>query len=108
MVTLIQQMLLGDVFTYDAGMTGYCLRKYIDESYTGDVYSGGSDIPIIRYAEVLLSYLESVIMSNGTITQQLLDQTINQVRKRQAVNMPEVTETDPSRLWEILKKGKKS
>ncbi|MFW6327908.1 MAG: RagB/SusD family nutrient uptake outer membrane protein, partial [Bacteroidota bacterium] len=97
----------GDVFTYDAGMTGYCLKKYIDEGYTGDVYSGGSDIPIVRYAEVLLSYLECIIKSNGTITQQLLDQTINQIRKRQAVGMPEVTETDPSILWEILKRERR-
>lgn len=97
----------GDVFTYDAGMTGYCLRKYIDEEYTGDVNSGGSDIPIVRYAEVLLSYLESVIKSNGTINQQLLDQTINLVRKRESVNMPEVMETNPEKLWEIVKRERR-
>lgn len=98
---------IGDVFTYDAGMTGYCMRKYVDEEYTGDVYSGGSDIPIVRYAEVLLSYLECRIKNNDVITQSLLDQTINQVRKRAAVNMPAVTETDHIKLWEILKRERR-
>lgn len=98
---------VGDVFTYDAGMTGYCLKKYVDEGYTGDVYSGGSDIPIVRYAEVLLSYLECVIKSNGTINQQLLDLTINQVRQRESVNMPVVAETNPDKLWEIVKRERR-
>ena len=44
---------IGDLFTYDSGMTGYCLQKYADNGYTGDVYTSGVDIPIIRYAEVL-------------------------------------------------------
>lgn len=98
---------VGDVFTYDAGMTGYCLRKYVDEEYDGDVYSGGSDIPIVRYAEVLLSYLECKIKNNDAITQELLDQTINHIRTRAAVNMPEVEETDPIKLWEILKRERR-
>lgn len=97
----------GDLFTYDAGMTGYCLRKYINEEYEGDVYSGGSDIPIIRYAEVLLSYLECVIKNNESITQDLLDQTINPVRERESVNMPVVQETDPVKLWDILKRERR-
>jgi starch-binding outer membrane protein, SusD/RagB family len=98
---------VGDVFTYDAGMTGYCLRKYINEEYTGDVYSGGSDMPIVRYGEVLLSYLECKIKNGDVINQNLLDQTINKIRKREAVNMPKVTETDPSKLWEILKRERR-
>lgn len=98
---------VGDVFTYDAGMTGYCLRKYIDETYTGDVYNGGSDVPIIRYAEVLLSYLESKIKNGDPIDQALLDETINQVRTRAAVNMPIVEETDPTKLWQILKRERR-
>jgi len=97
----------GDLFTYDAGMTGYCLRKYVNEEYEGDVYSGGSDIPIVRYAEVLLSYLECKIKNNDAITQELLDQTINQIRTRDAVNMPVVQETAPTELWEILKRERR-
>ena len=94
---------IGDLFTYDSGMTGYCLQKYVDNGYTGDVYSSGVDIPIIRYAEVLLSYLESKINAGGSIDQNLLDLTINAVRSRASVQMPAVTETNPATLMNILK-----
>lgn len=98
---------VGDVFTYDAGMTGYCLQKYVDNEYAGDVYSSGVDIPIIRYAEVLLSYLESKINAGDAIDQNLLDLTINAVRGRASVGMPAVTETDPTKLMEILKRERR-
>jgi len=98
---------VGDVFTYDAGMTGYGLQKYVDNDYTGDVYSSGVDIPVIRYAEVLLSYLESKIMAGDAIDQNLLVLTINAVRGREAVNMPAVTETDPAKLLDILKRERR-
>ncbi len=98
---------IGDLFTYDAGMTGYCLQKYVDNGYTGDVYSSGVDIPVIRYAEVLLSYLESKINAGSAIDQSLLDLTINAVRGRAAVQMPAVTETDPVNLMQILKRERR-
>lgn len=94
---------VGDVFTYDAGMTGYCLQKWVDNDYTGDVYSSGVDAPIIRYAEVLLSYLECKINAGDAIDQDLLDLTINAVKGRASVGMPAVTETDPALLMDILK-----
>jgi hypothetical protein len=83
--------------------TGYAIKKYVDEDYEGNIYTGGTDIPIIRYAEVLLSYLEAKIKSEESITQSLLDQTINKVRERSSVDMPPVIETNPSKLWEIVK-----
>ncbi|MBN1985322.1 MAG: RagB/SusD family nutrient uptake outer membrane protein [Prolixibacteraceae bacterium] len=98
---------VGDVFTYDAGMTGYCLQKFVDNDYTGDVYSSGVDIPIIRYAEILLSYLECKINEGATIDQNLLDLTINAVRSRESVQMPAVTESDPAALMEILKRERR-
>ena len=97
----------GDVFTYDAGMTGYCLQKYVDNDYTGDVYSSGVDIPIIRYAEILLSYLECKINEGAAIDQNLLDLTINAVRNRESVQMPAVTELDATKLMEILKRERR-
>jgi len=99
--------LTGDVFTYDAGMTGYCLQKYVDNTYTGDVYNSGVDIPVIRYAEVLLSYLECEIMVGEAITTNLLDLTINKLRKRATVNMPAVTEKDNQLLLAILKRERR-
>lgn len=91
----------------DPGMTGYSLLKYVDEDYQGNLYTGGSDIPIIRYAEVLLSYLEAQIKAGGPITQSLLDETINRIRGRESVDMPPVTETNPDKLWEILKRERR-
>jgi len=98
---------IGDLFTYDSGMTGYCLQKYVDNTYTGDVYSSGVDIPVIRYAEVLLSYLECKINAGSSIDQTLLNLTINAVRSRTSVQMPAVVETDPVKLMEILKRERR-
>ncbi len=98
---------IGDVFTYDSGMTGYCLQKYVDNTYTGDVNSSGVDNPIIRYAEVLLSYLECKINSGSTIDQSLLNLTINAVRGRASVQMPAVSETDPKKLMLVLKRERR-
>ena len=83
--------------------SGYALKKFADESYTGPITSYGGDFPLVRYAEVLLSYLEANIEAGNPITQDLLDQTINKVRGRAAVNMPPVTETDPVALTPILR-----
>ncbi|RZF58315.1 RagB/SusD family nutrient uptake outer membrane protein [Sphingobacterium corticibacterium] len=98
---------IGDVFTYDAGMTGYCLQKYVDNTYNGDLYNSGVDIPVIRYAEVLLSYLECQIMAGEAITTALLDLTINSVRRRATVNMPDVTEKNSNLLLEIVKRERR-
>lgn len=84
--------------------TGYSIRKYMDESITGNYYrANGGDIPVIRYAEVLLSYLEAKLEAGDAIDQGLLDQTINQIRQRPSVDMPPITETDPELLRPILR-----
>ena len=41
------------------GLTGYGLNKFYDHEYTGSTWSYGGDYKLMRYAEVLLSYLES-------------------------------------------------
>lgn len=89
------------------GATGYGWKKYVTEDYSGDQGSSGDDIILIRYPEVLLSYLESMIESGQPITRQLLDQTINAVRGREEVKMPPVTETDPVKLTEILRRERR-
>lgn len=76
-----------------------------DESV--DVWSSGTNWILIRYAEVLLGYLESELESGATIDQTLLDQTINLVRGRAAVNMPPVTTTDASKLREIIRRERR-
>jgi hypothetical protein len=89
------------------GCTGYHVRKFVDEQHDLPVYTG-ADYLFIRYAEVLLSYLECMIESGAAIDQGLLDQTINQIRSRAAVNMPVVTETDPALLTEILRNERRT
>lgn len=89
------------------GATGYGWKKYVTENYNGNLTSSGDDIIHIRYAEVLLSYLEAKIENGDAITRELLDQTINKVRGREEVQMPAVTETDPAKLREIVRRERR-
>lgn len=83
--------------------TGLMMRKYFDEGFAGNLNSYGTNIPIIRYAEILLSYLEAKLEAGEAITPGLLDQTINAVRGRTSVNMPAVTETSTDNLRPLLR-----
>ena len=87
--------------------TGFLMRKYIDEGWNGNIYSYGVNIPLVRYADILLLYLEAKLKAEGSVDQALLDATINKVRGRANVNMPPITETDPAKLMEIIKKERK-
>ena len=78
-------------------------RKYYDENPISDLTSYSAVTPIIRYAEVLLSYLECLIENGQAIDQSVLDATINLVRKRGDVNMPPITETNPVLLLEKVR-----
>lgn len=90
--------------TIQATRTGFCIRKYFPPGgFSGDLQNSGIDIPIIRYAEVLLSDLEAKIEAGIPITQSLLDATINQVRGRADVMMPPITEKDPAKLLQIVR-----
>lgn len=91
-------------YTSEASRTGYMMRKYFDESTPiNDVQSANGLTPVIRYAEVLLSYLECLIEDNQAISQDILNQTINAVRGRTGVNMPVITETNPANLRNIVR-----
>lgn len=85
------------------GATGYHSKKTIDEPAGPTPVFTGQDYLYIRYAEVLLGYLESMLESGATITQDLLDETINKLRTRAAVDIGIVTETDPAMLREIVR-----
>lgn len=87
--------------------TGFGMRKFSDESYSGSLLSYGANVNVVRYAEVLLSYLEAVLEAGQPIDQALLDATINKVRGRATVNMPRVTETDPTKLRVILRRERR-
>ncbi len=99
-----------DQLTYakQATRTGYGLRKFFDENFNGDLKDGyGGNLPIIRYAEVLLSYLEAELEGGKPITQDLLNSTINKVRGRASVMMPAISATDPALLRPILRKERR-
>jgi hypothetical protein len=99
----LDQLGAGKQTTY----SGFGLRKFFDESYSGSLYYYGADVPVIRYAEVLLSYLEAVLESGQPISQSLLNETINRVRGRATVNMPPVTEMNRDKLREILRRERR-
>jgi hypothetical protein len=84
--------------------TGFGVRKYMDENFAGSLTTGyGGNLPIVRYAEVLLSYVEARLEAGQPIDQGLLDETINRVRTRPSVNMPKITQTNPDLLRPILR-----
>ena len=87
--------------------SGFALKKFADENFDGNPTNYGGDFPLVRYAEVLLSYLESKLEAGDPITQGLLDQTINEVRGRESVQVAPVTVTDPGELREILRRERR-
>jgi len=90
---------------YPGKWSGYSIFKFLEEDPTlGSVSNDGNNFTIIRYAEVLLGYLESKLESGASIDQTLLDATINKVRGRAAVHMPAITTTDPAALRTIIRR----
>lgn len=95
--------------TKQATRTGFGMGKFNYEGFAGgDLQNSGIDLPVIRYAEVLLSYLEAKLEAGDVIDQGLLDATINKVRTRPGVNMPPVTVTDPTALRVILRRERRN
>jgi len=87
--------------------SGYSINKFMDESFSGNLMNYGGNWSIIRYAEILLSYLESRVEAGGPVNQVLLDETINKVRGRQATKMPAITTTDPVELRKIIRRERR-
>lgn len=83
--------------------TGYGIKKYMNESFSGPLANSGVNLPVLRYAEILLGYLEAKIEAGDAINQALLDETINKVRGRASVNLPAITVTDKNTLTPILR-----
>ena len=74
---------------------GYSPKKGCDPTITNNLGSTYVYTPLMRYAEVLLTYLEAVNESAPTtITQELLDLTINDIRDR--VKLPPIPLADVS------------
>lgn len=72
---------------------GYCPKKGCDPSVTNNLGSTYTYTPLMRYAEVLLSYVEALNESSpGSVTQNVLDATINQIRQR--AQLPGLSKAD--------------
>lgn len=70
--------------------TGYKLYKFMGDERTL-VNSSCYDYHVIRYAEVLLILAEATFERYGTISDAVLDKTINVIRSRAGVNMPKLS-----------------
>jgi tetratricopeptide (TPR) repeat protein len=85
---------------------GYCPKKGADPNNCGNIWNNYVYTPIMRYAEVLLSYLEAVNESQpASVTQEVLDKTINDVRSR--VGLPAITKADVATQEQVRKAVRK-
>lgn len=76
--------------TGSATMTGYLNLKWCTER-NASVYQEACDVPVIRLAEIYLTYAEAKYEKDGAISDADLDLTINKIRDR--VGMPHLTNT---------------
>ncbi|MGY5851162.1 RagB/SusD family nutrient uptake outer membrane protein [Salegentibacter sp. F14] len=77
-----------------ASPSGYWFKKFVDEddAFRG-AGSGDMDFPLLRYAEVLLTYAEAKIMMNDI--DPLAKEAINKIRERAGLDMSEADVTLP-------------
>lgn len=76
---------------FNAGYSGYYLRKFIDPAIDGMYFHQTVPWRYIRYAEVLLNYAEACIELNQDAEARIY---LNMIRKR--AGMPEITESGAS------------
>ncbi|MGZ3853207.1 MAG: RagB/SusD family nutrient uptake outer membrane protein [Flavisolibacter sp.] len=74
----------------NATNSGYGPQKWCTERRLND-NEEGYDYPVVRYAEVLLTYAEAIFERNGAITDADLDKSLNLVRNRINKTMPKLS-----------------
>ncbi len=90
----------GALSGWNATLTGYYLRKFIDETIVNPSQENQGNSPwiFIRYAEVLLNYAEAMYyLGNEAVCREYL----NMVRKRESVRMPDITESGTALLKKL-------
>ncbi|GAA4433053.1 hypothetical protein GCM10023091_06120 [Ravibacter arvi] len=65
--------------------TGFCYRKFVVPSDLAQSNTSFLDLPVIRYAEVLVTYAEAKYELNGNILDEDLNYSINLVRARAGI-----------------------
>ena len=85
--------------TQDMTLTGYYLRKFVDESEPVSVsYHYTMPYPFFRLAEIYLNYAEAEYhLGNEDVAREY----VNKVRARKSVNMPPIDETGSTLLERI-------
>lgn len=80
-------------YAFNYSTSGYATHKFLNESIKELPEGSGSlnptDAPIIRFGEVLVNYAEAAA-ELGILTQADLDKSINKLRKRPGINMPDL------------------
>ncbi|WP_027126164.1 RagB/SusD family nutrient uptake outer membrane protein [Gelidibacter mesophilus] len=90
-----------------ASKTGFALTKFIDPEDVNKPYSGSLDYMIIRYAEILLIYVESLIESGDYNNPDVIFY-LNKIRNR--AGMPNVDETvynSQEKVRELLRRERR-
>ncbi len=85
---------------WNASYTGYYTRKFVNEAIDGpgSTNSSSPNWPYARYAEILLNYAEALYNLGDEAGAR---EYINQVRARESVEMPPVTDTGARLLARI-------
>lgn len=91
--TFVQELRInGYVSNYST--SGYSQHKFLNEDIAdqniGNSNQNPTDAPIIRYGEVLMNYAEASYELNDNISQADLDKSINVLRDRPGVDMPDL------------------
>ena len=87
---------------YDYSLTGYHIIKFTVDDAAADVYgANGNDIPLMRYAEVLLNYAEAKA-ELGTLTDDDWRVTIGVLRRRAGITGGDL-DTKPTAVDNYLK-----
>lgn len=93
---------------------GLMMRKYVKENWADHEKNGNvtdNCFPYLRYAEVLMTYLEAK-NELKEVTPDILDATINKVRERAYkgtdIAYPKVSETDQEKLRKIIRIERRS
>jgi len=91
----------GPLSAWNATLTGYYVRKFLDETVTNPSGNNHSSVPYIyfRYAEVLLNYAEAMYNLGDEPT---CRQYLNLIRSRPGVEMPDITESGPALMDRII------
>lgn len=72
-------------FSLSNGTSGYASRKFYNDTPGVIARQESANYPVLRLAEVYLTYAEALIERNGEITDAQLNRSINQLRQRAGV-----------------------